>query len=291
MKIFTTAIFVLIQSWVVQILPAQNPADAVSASGGIVATAGTLGTPFHVVAAQLSGAGMVVGAPYSAVATTETTQTLADGSHIVHNSSAALYRDSQGRERREDSFFPALPGSSGTGQASPKAVFISDPVAGTNYMLDAESHTARRMPTAPQPPRTGGSNTFFVNGVTVSAGMLPPPPAGAPMMIFKAQGSASNLPAPQIEQLGSSTIEGVTAEGTRSTTTIPVGGAGNDRELQIVDERWYSSDLKETVLSRHSDPRTGETVYRLTQISRTEPVASLFEVPPDYKVADAPAAK
>jgi hypothetical protein len=111
------------------------------------------------------------------------------------------------------------------------------------------------------------------------------------MMIFKAQGSASNLPAPQIEQLGSSTIEGVTAEGTRSTTTIPVGGAGNDRELQIVDERWYSSDLKETVLSRHSDPRTGETVYRLTQISRTEPVASLFEVPPDYKVADAPAAK
>jgi hypothetical protein len=288
MKIFTTMIFVLTQCWLVQIMPAQNPADAVSASGGIAATAGILGTPFHVVAAQLAGGGTVVGAPYSAVAITETTQTLADGSHIVHNSSATVYRDSQGRERREDPL-PALPDSSGTGQASPKAIFISDPVAGTNYMLDANSHTAHRMPLPSQLQRTGDANTFFVNGVTISAGLLPPPPAGGPTMIFRAQGSVSNLPAPQIEQLGSSTIEGVTAEGTRSTTTIPVGQAGNDRELQIVDERWYSPDLKVTVLSRHSDPRMGETVYRLTQISRAEPAASMFEVPPDYTVTDGPA--
>jgi hypothetical protein len=285
MRILTTAIFVF-----TQVLLAQNPTDSVSASGGIVATAGILGTPFPVVAAQLAGGGTVTGAPYSAVAITETTQTLADGSHITHSSSATLYRDSQGREWREDSL-PALAGAAGAGQTPPKMVFISDPVAGTNYMLDPNSHTAHRMAVAPLVQKTGGSNAFFVNGITISAGMLPPAPAGGPVMIFKSQGSASHFPVPQIEPLGSSTIEGVLADGTRSTTTIPVGEAGNDRELRIVDESWYSPDLKVTVLSRHSDPRMGETVYRLTQINRTEPLASMFEVPPDYQVADAPAAK
>src|SRR5271157_4977562 len=103
MKIIPTAMLVLTPALLIQGILAQNPADAVSASGGIVGTAGILGTPMEVVSAQLVGGGTVTGAPYSAVATTETTQTLADGSHIVHNSSATLYRDSQGRERREDS--------------------------------------------------------------------------------------------------------------------------------------------------------------------------------------------
>ena len=40
------------------------------------------------------------------------------------------------------------------------------------------------------------------------------------------------------------------------------------------------------VLTRHSDPRTGESGYRLTNIVRAEPDHSLFMVPPDYTVKD-----
>jgi hypothetical protein len=88
------------------------------------------------------------------------------------------------------------------------------------------------------------------------------------------------------ESLGSQTIEGVTAEGTRSTLTIPAGEIGNTLPLEIVDETWYSPELQITVMTRHRDPRSGETTYRLTNLSRSEPDRSLFEVPSDYTVRE-----
>ena len=88
------------------------------------------------------------------------------------------------------------------------------------------------------------------------------------------------------EPLGSKTLEGVTAEGTRTTMTIPAGQVGNEQPIQTVVETWYSPDLKITVYSKRSDPRSGETVMRYTNIARTEPAHSLFEVPADYKVTD-----
>jgi len=56
----------------------------------------------------------------------------------------------------------------------------------------------------------------------------------------------------------------------------------------VVDERWVSSELQTVVMSKHSDPRMGETTYRLTNVSRSEPPATLFQVPADYKVLDSP---
>ena len=88
------------------------------------------------------------------------------------------------------------------------------------------------------------------------------------------------------ESLGTQTIEGVTAEGTRTTLTIPAGEIGNTLPLEIVDETWYSPELQITVMTRHRDPRSGETTYRLTNLSRSEPDRSLFEVPADYTVRD-----
>src|SRR5262249_1300955 len=88
------------------------------------------------------------------------------------------------------------------------------------------------------------------------------------------------------EQLGKQMIEGVEAEGTRSTVTIAAGEIGNDRPIEIVSERWYSPELQLVVMTRHSDPRLGETTYRLTNISRTEQAKSLFEVPVDYTVKE-----
>jgi hypothetical protein len=88
------------------------------------------------------------------------------------------------------------------------------------------------------------------------------------------------------EQLGKQLIEGVEAEGTRSTITIPAGDIGNERPIEIVTERWYSPELQLVVMSRHSDPRNGETTYKLTNISRADPAKSLFEVPAGFTVKD-----
>jgi hypothetical protein len=41
-----------------------------------------------------------------------------------------------------------------------------------------------------------------------------------------------------------------------------------------------------TVMSKHSDPRNGETVYKLTNVNRSEPMRSLFEIPVDYTVTE-----
>jgi membrane-associated protease RseP (regulator of RpoE activity) len=86
------------------------------------------------------------------------------------------------------------------------------------------------------------------------------------------------------ESLGQQTIEGVNAEGTRMTSTIEAGEIGNDRPIQIVDERWYAHDIETSVKWTHSDPRTGHETLQLTSISRVEPTPDLFQVPPGYQI-------
>jgi hypothetical protein len=99
--------------------------------------------------------------------------------------------------------------------------------------------------------------------------------------------TSGDQPAPKIEQLGKQMFDGVEAEGTRTTVTIPAGSPlGNERAIEVVSESWYSKELQMTVMSKRSDPRTGETIYRLTGITRNEPLRSLFEVPPDYTVTE-----
>jgi hypothetical protein len=91
------------------------------------------------------------------------------------------------------------------------------------------------------------------------------------------------------ESLGKQMVEGVEAEGTRTTTTIPAGEIGNEQPINIVWEKWYSPELQTVVMSKHSDPLVGETTYRLTNINRGEPAHSLFEVPGDYTIKEMPA--
>ena len=88
------------------------------------------------------------------------------------------------------------------------------------------------------------------------------------------------------ESLGKQMVEGVEAEGTRTTITIPANQIGNERAIEITSERWYSEELAAVIMSRELDPRSGETRYRLTNLSRAEPSRSLFEVPSDYTVED-----
>jgi hypothetical protein len=92
----------------------------------------------------------------------------------------------------------------------------------------------------------------------------------------------------KVESLGAETMEGVAVRGTRTTTTIPAGRIGNELPLVVVTETWYSADLDTAILTRRSDPRSGETVSRMSNLVRAEPPASLFQLPADFKVVDAP---
>jgi hypothetical protein len=84
------------------------------------------------------------------------------------------------------------------------------------------------------------------------------------------------------ENLKAQTINGVMAQGTRVTTTIPKGQIGNDRDIAVVTERWTSNDLQMLVKSVNSDPRFGDTTYELTKIVQGPQDASLFQIPSDY---------
>jgi hypothetical protein len=254
---------------------------------------------FGFVAGEMLGGAPVKGAPYSANAVTETVQTLADGNRIANRTSSSIYRDSQGRERREQTL-PSIGPFSPAGQEAPKMIFISDPVAGVNYSLDPVNKTAIKLPAPPQgAPMSissseagiaGGPKLFTQRqGAVAVAGSITTLAAPAPqMMVFRSANSASGN-APTVEQLGSKVVEGVSADGTRTTFVIAAGQIGNEQPIKVIDEQWRSSELQVTVQSEHSDPRMGTTTYSLQNVSRSEPAITLFQVPPDYTVKDSPA--
>lgn len=214
---------------------------------------------------------VVRGAPYQAEAITEITQGLADGNRISRKTKALVYRDGEGRVRRE--IIVNAIGSMIPHGDPPKTIVIVDPASGTGYQLLEEGRIARRIgPPNPRKPPPGPDE-------------LPPGPLGP--QHHRPQG-APPLPPPVSESLGKQTIEGVEAEGTRTTFTIPAGEIGNEKPMQVVHERWYSHELQTVVSSTRNDPRFGVTTYRLTRITRREPDRSLFEVPDGYAIVDEP---
>lgn len=208
----------------------------------------------------------VTGAPYSAVEIRETTQTLSNGNVISRKTPANVYRDGMGRIRTEST----VPARRGPGQTAGAAtgqthtiVSIHDPVAGVSRELDVEAKTARE---TPLPGQRGGGN----------------PPANRP-----GRGAPRTPPVDpnvQTETLAMQTINGVQANGTRVTRTIPAGEIGNAQPIQIVRETWMSIDLKVPVMLKTTDPRFGTETYQLTNITRTEPDPALFQTPGDFKV-------
>jgi hypothetical protein len=322
----------------------------------------------------------VTGNPYSAQAITETVQVLPDGNRISQQSSAMIYRDGQGRQRREINL--------NVGNTSIRSVLIVDPVERVTVSLNSVNRVARKTAMPPQPPPlpsipprppNGGSLGVLIPLSAQTAGWLkakgfdhgadigavtPGGPAdqaglkthdiilnfngqpvkdgadliarvstippgtqvvidldrgGKPLevkMVTGDRATVSNLqtkaaaaspPLPVLqsllsgggvtfaqieksktENLATDTIEGLTAQGMRITTPVAAGEVGNERPFDIVNEVWYSTDLKVIVISKHSDPRTGDVTYRLTNIVRSEPAASMFEVPADYTVSQTP---
>jgi TonB family protein len=250
---------------------------------------------FYFISSEMSFDGKLVkGAPYSAEAVTEATQTLADGNRIVNKSTTPLYRDSEGRTRREQTLRSIGPFAN-AGEP-PQTIFINDPVAQMSYVLDVRTHTARKMPSfrfevKVAPPAEGGKTPAATEGLAPaerdrganSGGgyvMTTTPAAGSGYRVEYYGGEKRT----KTESLGKQTIEGVEAEGTRTTVTIQAGEIGNALPIDIVNERWYSSELQTVIMTKQSDPRFGETVYRLANIDRSEPDKSLFQVPADYTI-------
>jgi len=236
---------------------------------------------------------VVTGAPYSAIAAMEHTQTLSDGNQIIRKSASAYYRDSEGRIRTEQKL-DYLGNWTATGNA-PQLIMIADPVAGRSYTLDPGNRTGRVAPylAAPAAPKNPQESK---NAVKAAA---PKPPAKAAPARLPAEAQIKSSAATDSEalikesfdgrtkqeSLGKQVIEGVEVEGTRTTRTIPAGEIGNTRPIQIVDESWYSPELHLRIMIVHRDPRSGESTFRLTNINRSEPARTLFEVPPDYRLA------
>jgi hypothetical protein len=227
----------------------------------------------------------VKGSPFCTTITTEHTQVFADGNriHTLHTSN--LCRDSDGRTRREADLNlmgagPKLPDT--------KIVTIVDPVAGFRYMLDPENKIARRAPVAMDP---------------MSAKQEVLPGKGAHVMVY--EGSGAGRPGgdvffkqvfvkkprddeakPVEQKLGDQIIEGIHVTGTRLTTTIPSGEVGNEQPMVVTSESWYSPELKATVMTKHNDPWAGELKTQFTNVNTSQPDASLFSVPSDYKIVD-----
>jgi hypothetical protein len=259
---------------------------------------------------------VVKGAPYAADEITESLQVLSDGTRISNQSQVTVYRDGEGRVRRE----------------SPTQITIWDPVANVSYTLDPKTMTGMKSTmgrtsfgvTNPTPQRLF---YFSAAGTTVEAATAETRAAAEKLATaamldkLKAEAQAKSIlvngapatpqtadsmketlnsiqqklthmaAASKSESLGQQIMQGLTVDGTRTTTTTETGAIGNDRPINVVSERWYSNELQTVVLTRRTDPRTGEETFRLTNVRSGEPGPHLFMVPPGYQLTDNAAPK
>ena len=223
----------------------------------------------------------VTGKPFSATETRRTVQPLANGAKIEHSDSNLFYRDDQGRTRAEQTV---------DGRA---IIVIMDPVAKSVIVLNRDQKTAKRV--AIPGSAQQGSVSVANGGVTMLFGatILSPQSIDAhASQSTKVEVRVAQIPKSgsagrhNTEDLGSQYVNGVLAQGTRDTLIIPAGSIGNDRDLQVVDEHWFSADLQTLVKSLNSDPRFGETTYQLTNIVRASQDLNLFQIPTDYTVTE-----
>lgn len=203
---------------------------------------------------------VVKGKPFSATEERHSLQVLGDGTRIENSQTNRLYRDNEGRTRVEE--------MNGT-------IAISDPMTKLRWELDPAAKTARK------------ANTFLVYDAnhgttrTYSGGW------GLPVQVAQnVLAKPTGVTAETTENLAAQAINGLTAQGYRTTMTIPKGQIGNNRDIKIITERWFSNDLQVLVKSANLDPRFGDTTYQLTKIVQSAPDPALFQIPSDYTVTD-----
>jgi hypothetical protein len=239
--------------------------NAITSTGGEV----------KVLTARAAAAKPVTGRPLTANEERHSVQVLADGTRIESKTVDKFYRDDQGRTRTE---------------RQDGSVSISDPVAGTRAEIASNGRVIRATDTFRFTTNSASADVVKLKAeADALTGVALTPTPRAVTMIAEGSYSIDSPVAPKMatpanelhkeENLGVQTANGVLADGTRTTTTIPAGQIGNDRPIDIVSERWYSTDLQMLIKSVNKDPRFGETSYELTNIQQGAPDASLFKIP------------
>lgn len=216
---------------------------------------------------------VVTGEPYTAVTKVENVKIADDGTRFEsHTVRQKTYRDSLGRTRTEHYIGMSISGS----DSNPTlvSIWIRDPAAGVSYFLDPRAHTAKETHRARESPTDPGT------AVRTFTQLRPAPTSQSQEERERYQPKFTR------EDLGRQEMDGLTVTGTRITMAFPAGAQGSDRPFQIVTERWASEELKIFILIKNSDPRNGENTIRTTDIDRSEPDPSLFEVPADYTITE-----
>lgn len=206
---------------------------------------------------------VVKGKPFSATEERHSLQVLGDGTRIETSQANRLYRDNEGRSRLEE--------MNGT-------ITIYDPVTKLRWELDPAAKTAHKANTYLVYDANHGTTRTFSGGWGLPfqvAQNVPAKPA-----------ALTGVTADTTENLAAQTINGVIAQGFRTTMTIPKGQIGNNRDIKVVNERWFSNDLQILVKSVNSDPRFGDSTYQVTKIVQSAPDPALFQIPSDYTVSD-----
>lgn len=297
-----------------QITTTQSGGSTVAVVSGQAASPvffGDGGTASYVYSFGMNGA-TVKSQPFSAQAINESIQILSDGNRIIRKSTTMIYRDSEGRSRREQTISSVGPFA--VAGDPPVTIYINDPVAGVSYTLNSRTKTGTRytMPKGEQGKLTysTGQNVTIARTDAVQKAELEARQkaeleakmraenkeqmrvSGNSVVVTEGVATTSTysgtMPKKEMkeESLGTQTMEGVRVEGTRYTSIIPAGQIGNELPINVVIEKWYSQELRQIIYSKTTDPRYGETIYRLTNITRTDPDRSLFELPADYTVSD-----
>lgn len=263
-------------------------------------------------------------APYSAEAVNEYQQTLADGNQITSRRSTMNYRDSAGRMRHEVRDEQGAVRNVTIVDPNEGTTWVLRPEARTAVKIGPHRDIARlaadKARAHVEHMRTPDGDRMIVKRVEreaerearkslrddirrdaaarseeirirIDKDMVA---RGAPMpgmdrigpAIAGAFGDIKYSSKSTVKDLGTREIEGVKAQGKLRSYEIPAGEIGNRNPIVVSDERWYAPDLQVTVMTKHSDPRSGERTYRLSNIRRDEPAASLFAIPSDYTVKD-----
>jgi len=226
------------------------------------------------------GVRTIAGEPFSAEEESERSQVLADGTHVSQTTRIHLYRDSQGRTRNE-----TVPAQALEARSPLFFVHIYDSVAKVHYTLDMQRQVAHVMSVP------GENRARPEPAQAETTDQSPPAGVGRPLRSATSQTGTDPANEPVRRRvshvsLGTQTFEGIEARGMQTTMTIPEGAEGNDRPIEIVCENWESQELKLTMLSKCTDPLHGDHTTRVVSIDRSEPDASLFQVPPDFKIVD-----
>jgi hypothetical protein len=204
----------------------------------------------------------IANVPFSAVVEVEHSGIRPDGSSFSFTSMRQIGRDIQGRIHNE--LRSGIPITS-TDTPELLRVHLYDPQTRINTWFDPHARVFWSQ-NSNQPPATVPPAPRYASSAT----------QGLPQNEFTRQ-----------EDLGIREMKGISAHGIRESQAIPAESSGTGKDVVIIDEYWYSEELRINLLIKHSDPRTGTVTLKVTQVSRTEPDAAFFEVPQGYKARGA----